>query len=345
MDADVVPAGDIITGQQLETYWPSIVQATHPEQGLPFASEYFKNKRVVPPINLDRFLAIRCRAVSAFEHHGPNVNGDGFESTELQKAHHTLVFKGFYIEHKSYDPANAKGMNIHSEFIPWDPSPKTGDYVMTISLIDKIMFPREAEMIRDGLASKRAGVSIGCIAGQALCSQCGNIARRKDEICECMDRKSSRCIKGKRNSSGGFAGWDLCRDLMFYELTGTWNRADRDALPVWVMGADITAAVDDKAVGKGRDSFTPPPVQEKGVQPPVGEPEVKELEILTITPAVASQMVKKDVNTAIRQRIHKLVKDIIDRKLGPTIKEQLGDIKPTVEELVEEKKEIVEAGI
>lgn len=341
VEADILPASEVITGEQLEKHWPAIVQATHPRGGMPFSHAYFKDKRIQPPFNLDRFLAVCCRAVSSFEHHGPNINGDGFPSEELQRFHHTLVFKGFYIEHKSWDPANAKGMNIHSEFFPWDEPRKDGDYVRTISLIDKFMFPREADMIREGLESKRGGVSIGCIAGSAQCSRCGNIARRKDEICECMNRQSLRCIKGKKGIGGEFLGWDLCRDLGFYELTFTGNRADRDALQHWVQGADLSAAA--KEVTKGRDSFAPPAVDQRPDVPAVGQPpEVKEPKIMSLDPETLKRVVHKDANAMFRQRLHKFVKDLIDRNMSPLMKEKMLDIKPEIKELVEEKKGLIE---
>ena len=59
-------------GSKLKDYWQSIVCATHVDFGNPYLKV---NPSIFMPPDLDRFLAIRCRAVSALEFHGSNVMG------------------------------------------------------------------------------------------------------------------------------------------------------------------------------------------------------------------------------------------------------------------------------
>jgi len=62
-----------LTGNELHRFWQQIVTATHIDTGNPHFQ--VKQELFTPP-DLRHFLAVRCRAVSAVEKHGPNVNGD-----------------------------------------------------------------------------------------------------------------------------------------------------------------------------------------------------------------------------------------------------------------------------
>jgi len=301
-----------VDGSLLHELWPSVVRATHPETG---NTRLEVNQSIFLPPDFDRFVVVRTRAVSAFEKYGPNINGDAFPADELQKAAHTWIAKGFYIEHQSHDPRNAVGIIAYSNWLPEE------QFIEQIAFIDKERFPREARMIRDTLHAKTAGVSIGCIAGTAQCSYCGNVAKKKHEICAHMDRNNSMCIKGRKKTSGEFMAYDLCKHLVGYELSQTRAPADRDAMSNMVMGT--TVRLGEKEETKGApvemapaDTSTPTPLTEEGL----------------------SKMVQTIVNAVIRSRMHKLIKGEIEKQLGERLRDLQVEMKPAIKELVSEKK-------
>lgn len=303
---------EVLDGTKLGKYWQDIVTATHPDYG-------DIDKKVAPsifmPLDLDRFLAVRVRAVSAMEKWGPNINGDAFPANELANSHQSLIAKGFYDEHNSFDPLNAMGIIAHAQWLPEE------QYVECVALIDKLLFPDKAEMVRHAFrTSKKAGVSIGCIAGSAECSICGNIAKRRNEICAHMDRSSGSCVKGRSLPDSRIA-YDICRDLRFYELSFTKAPADHDALPHFVQGAEIPTEKE--------------PIPE-GSEMGVGLVDVKMPDEVML-----NKLVDRAVNQAIKSRVNKLVKAEVDRVLGPYMRDMQVQVKPDIKEKVEEKKEEV----
>ena len=339
VETDVLPAKEIIDGQALHDSWQAIVKATHPTHGSLHAPTPF-----IDPTNLDAFLAVRTRAVSSLERWGPNKNGDGFPAEELIKSHKGLIAKGFYKEHASHDPANAIGILAHAEWVNgWN----DGNYVMAIALIDKELFPYDADEIRRTLDKQKAGVSIGCIAGTAECSVCGNIAHNRNEICGHMLRGSSMCVKG-RSGPHGTLSYDICRDLGFYELSYTKAPADRDALSNYVLGFDLNSVV----AAKGDKEEAPAPEEKSEVAPAIDEKPDKENSKL-VTPLsvnvpneeVLNKMVDSSLNKAYKSRLNKLVKTKIDQILGPVLKQLQIKLKPDIEELVEDKKQDVQVAV
>jgi hypothetical protein len=288
---------DNLSGHKLHDVWQQLVCATHIDVGEPRLAI---NKQLFMPPDLTNFLAVRCRAVSAGEKWGPNSNGDFFPRSELIKSHHTLQGKGFYVEHSSHDPRNAVGVVVHSQYVDNE------DYVVAVALVDKVRFPDIANMIRTGLTKRGAGVSIGCIAGEAECSECGNIAKKRYEICRCMDRSSPFCKKGRRMPKGHIAH-DLCRFIAFYELSHTKAPADRDALPYVVLGAKAD--------------------ENEGKPAPTG--------ILTApTEAELMDIVQKEAESLKKSFIHKLVKGQLDRVMVDDFRNLQVEIKPTIRQLV-----------
>jgi len=294
---DVLDA-ESLTGKDLGKFWPQIVSATH----IDFGDPYLKvNPSIFMPPDLNRFLAIRCRAVSALDPWGPNVNGDGFPEEELVKSCHTLIGKGFYIEHASHDPRNAVGIIAHAQWIPQH------KYVVAVALVDKVRHPDEARMIRKDLSGKTAGVSIGCVAGAAQCSVCGHVARKRYEICSCMDRSNPFCKKGKRLAAGVIAH-DVCKDLTFYELSHTKAPADRAALPYVVLGAE------EKPAGPTTASTT------------ITIPDEAEI----------AKMLGKEVDQTVKSAIHKMLKAEADRRLAEELRTMQQELRPIIRKLVRE---------
>ena len=320
-EATLVSPAEVLDGKKLGKCWQDIVSATHPEYG---DVDKTVSPSIFMPLDLDRFLAVRVRAVSAMEKWGPNVNGDAFPADELEHSHQSLIAKGFYNEHNSFDPINAMGIIAHAQWIPEE------QYVVCVALIDKLLFPEEATMIRRAFrTSKKAGVSIGCIAGSAECSICGNIAKRKNEICAHMDRSSGNCVKGRSLPDSRIA-FDICRDLRFYELSFTKAPADHDALPHFVQGAEIA---DNK--GESKINETSETTEDKG-EMGAGLVDVKMPDDVML-----NKLVDRAVNQAVKSRVNKLVKAEVDRVLGPYLRDMQVQVKPEIKEKVEDKKEEV----
>jgi hypothetical protein len=312
-------AVDVIDGTRLHEVWPQIVTATHPDYS-PFTRTKIDAK-IFMPLDLERFMAVRCRAVSSLEKWGPNINGDGFPSQELQSAFQTLIAKGFYIEHQSFDPRNAIGIIAHAEWVPAE------EYVLTAALIDKIRFPRQAQTIKERLANKRAGVSIGCIAGEAECSICGNVAKKKFQLCAHMNREHPQYVKGRKQTNGG-TPYDICRNLLFYELSYTAAPADRDALSFAISGSTTRFAEEEKGE-QAAPAEGEKPAAAPALPIPIGMPDV----------SVIEKWVNRAVSDAFTTRYKKLVKDEVYRQLEDFIKKQQLQIRPVVKDIVEEKKE------
>ena len=337
VESEILPAKEVIDGQKLHESWQALVKSTHPTHG-----DLNATIPLIDPSNLDAFLAIRTRAVSSLERWGPNKNGDGFPADELVPSHKGLIAKGFYKEHASYDPANAVGIIAASEWLkPWDEN-----YVVCVALIDKELYPHDAEEIRRTLKNQKAGVSIGCIAGTAECSVCGNVAHNRNEICGHMLRGSSMCVKGRIGPHGTLS-YDICRSLSFYELSYTRAPADRDALSNYVLGFDINSIT----AAKG-EAVAPVKEEVSDVAPAIDEKPAKEQSTL-VTPIsvnvpddeTLNKLVDSSVNKAFKSRLNKLIKTKIDQELGPILKQLQINLKPDIEEMVDEKKEDVESAV
>jgi hypothetical protein len=238
------------------------------------------------------------------------MNHDGFPAEELAKSYLSMVGKGFYIEHASFDPRNAIGILAHAQWYPEE------QYVVAVALVDKMRFPQEAEMIRRGLQNGK-GVSIGCIAGTAECSICHKIAKKKQDLCAHLTRGNPFYAKGKIIQAG-HKTHSICRDLTFYELSYVRNPADRDALSIMVSGAEEATAP------------VAPPVDEKKMLS-ITMPNDQQIEV----------MVNDAVKDAFKLRVKKLIKDEVYRQFEEKLRKLQVSIKPDIRDKVEEKKDEV----
>jgi len=166
----------------------------------------------------DNFLYFRAKAIKADE---PNGNGDYFPLEEIKKAYKTFCGVGFYIEHNSDDPENAKGIILDAVL---DEENKEVECLAAISKKD------EPELCKDIKNKKIKSVSMGCIAEKAECSICGNLATSMDDICEHMNPNNPfTYIKGKVMPDGNVA-YEINYDITFKELSGVqdpaWEEAD-----------------------------------------------------------------------------------------------------------------------
>jgi len=334
---------DALDGSQLHEVWPQIVRATHPDFSSYFPNVKFDTKTFFP-LDLDRFMAIRCRAVSGLERWGPNVNGDGFPKDQLIQSHRTLWTKGFYVEHQSFNPDNAVGIIAHAEWIPEE------EYVLAVALVDKVRDERLANHMRDMLKAKRAGVSIGCIAGEAECSICGNVARKRHQLCAHMNKGNPNYVKGRRvpigrtisagmqrfaweKDDGHRLAYDKCRKLYFYELSYTKAPADKDALSYVIRGSAHIPVPTFTPAGHVRLSAK----GDEGAEIVVDVPAPDDVTM--------DKWVERAMHDAFNTRYKKLVKDEVYRKMEELIKKGLIKIRPHIQEVVEEKKEQVQEGV
>jgi hypothetical protein len=319
---------EIIDGEQLHDVWQQIVTSTHPDH------IRFSNLQIDPkiflPLDLKRFMGVRVRAVSGVEKHGPNNNGDAWTARELEHSHQTFLGKGFYSEHNSYDPANALGILAHAEWLPFE------QYVLVVGLIDKIRHARKADQMREQFRNGQAGVSMGCIAGRAICSKCGNVARQVTQLCAHMNRHHPNYMKGKRQGQQMLA-YDLCEDVTFYELSHTRMPADIKALPFVVMGADIKdeKVVHDEPKAEGEPKGEPKPTTEQA----------EIAENLTPDQPTLDKWTEKAFNEAVKIRMRKVIKDEVYKELEPIVRKMQTDIRPVVQEIVETKKEQAGAAV
>ena len=97
-----------------------------------------------------------------------------------------------------------------------------------------------------------------------------------------------------------------------------------------------------KDADKDQVTFEPPKVQE-----PVSEKPAEAATALMKMPpaqpgtqeAIIDRVVDKRFNVLLRQRLEKYIKDQLELRLGPSIRERMVQLKPDVREAVEEKKE------
>jgi hypothetical protein len=232
--------------------------------------------------------------------------------------------KGFYSEHNSYDPANALGILAHAEWLPFE------QYVLVVALVDKIRHARKADQMREQFKSGQAGVSMGCIAGKAICSVCGNVARQVTQLCAHMNRHHPNYMKGKRQGQSIIA-YDLCEEVTFYELSHTRLPADRQALPFVVMGADLK---DDKPETKAEVQPGEKPATESK---PTSEQEELAQNLMPDQPTI-QKWVDRAFSEAVKIRVRKIIKDEVYKELEPVVRKVQTDVRPTVEETIETKK-------
>lgn len=166
------------------------------------------------------FLYIKSRAISGMEKHGCNGNGDAFPWEELLKSFPSFVGKGFYIEHIEDSDEDAKGIILDAEPVMEE------EYINCLSAIDKNEYPEICQKIIDGELNQ---VSMSCLASEAECSCCHNVARSSEELCEHMNPKSRMTYCKNCKDLEGNTIYEINRDIVFTGLSGVAVPADKDA--------------------------------------------------------------------------------------------------------------------
>ena len=173
-------------------------------------------------LDKENFIYVRARAISCLELHGFNQNGDGFETSELEKSYRTFIRRGVFLNHQSDDPAGAIGIIIDAVW-----HPKAG-YVECLMAIDR----KEdvAQKIASGIAQTW---SMGVLVSECECSECHKKCTDEANYCNCLSNYLGRDYNGKKVGA-------INRGLNFYELSNVTIPADPKAytLQVWASKKD-----------------------------------------------------------------------------------------------------------
>ena len=165
------------------------------------------------------FLYVRTRAVSAYEHHGPNGNGDAFEDATLAKAYKTFIRRGNYLNHESESIDKAVGIILDAKY--WtDPGTFYVECLMAVDRAHPI-----ADKIEKGIADS---VSMGALVDECSCSVCDKVATNETEYCTHL-----RDFMGKEYNGKKVFAYN--RGVNFYELSWVTVPADPDAKALQVI--------------------------------------------------------------------------------------------------------------
>lgn len=198
----------------------------------------FKRLGSIQPIALDpdKYYYFRNRAVSVYEVHGLNDNGDGFERDELQKKYATFIGCPSSVDHITEDQV---GIIVDSVFIPFkgvfrpsegkfisanikDAQPGDlliGDWVENIHALDREVCAKNHPELIPGIESGQiTDTSMGCYARYAVCTACGNVAYSEDQFCNCVKSSKGRKIV-KAGTNEEIVVGELNKDIKFFEDT------------------------------------------------------------------------------------------------------------------------------
>lgn len=182
------------------------------------------------PIKVDpeRYFYTRARAVSAYEKHGLNDNGDGFEHKELASRFATFIADGRYLDHNNDNSKKAYGFIVDAVYH------EEPGWVEVFSLYERGLPRNEframaSDELIDGIKTgKITDVSMGCLVAEAVCTLCSNVATNPWEYCSHVLLYKGLPVM---NDAGEvrMAG-ELNRGVTFFELSDiTTAGADRDA--------------------------------------------------------------------------------------------------------------------
>ena len=176
----------------------------------------------------ERYFYTRSRAVSAYEKHGLNDNGDGFEHKELAPRFPTFIGAGRFLDHKNDDPKKTYGMIVDAAYH------EAAGWVEAFSIYERGIpkdqyHPMSSDELIEGIKTGRiTDVSMGCLVAEAVCTLCANVATNPWEYCSHVLLYKGLPVM---NDSGEvrMAG-ELNRGVTFFELSDiTTAGADRDA--------------------------------------------------------------------------------------------------------------------
>lgn len=170
-------------------------------------------------LDTSNFVYVRARAVSAYEMHGLNGNGDGFLGDELSQAFRTFIRRGAYINHASESPEKAIGIILDASW-----HPKEG-FVQVLIAVDK------SHPIADKVAKGMANSwSMGCMCESCECTHCGAIAKNADQYCFHLSNYMGKEYNGKKVGA-------INHGLNFYEISNVTIPADPEAYTLQVFAS------------------------------------------------------------------------------------------------------------
>ena len=110
-----------------------------------------------------------------------NSNGDIFPEAELIKAYKKWKHKPLCIDHKSSSVDHTRGFIVDTYY---DRALKR---VVALCALDKVNYP---DLARKVSTNMQTAVSMGTAVGQAICYDCGRVARVESDFCHHMKNKT-----------------------------------------------------------------------------------------------------------------------------------------------------------
>ncbi|MAE82951.1 MAG: hypothetical protein CMB80_09465, partial [Flammeovirgaceae bacterium] len=110
-----------------------------------------------------------------------NANNDIFPEAELVKAHKQWAGCPLCLDHKSSSVDHIRGVVVDTYY----DAPKKR--VIALCALDKLNYPDLARKVQTRVSHC---VSMGTAVGQAICSDCGKVARVEQDFCDHMRNKS-----------------------------------------------------------------------------------------------------------------------------------------------------------
>lgn len=110
-----------------------------------------------------------------------NNNNDIFPESELIKAHKKWIGRPLCLDHKSSSVDMIRGIIVDTYY----DSPKKR--IIALCALDKVNYPDLARKVETGVSNN---VSMGVAVGEAICTDCGAVARVEADFCNHMRNKS-----------------------------------------------------------------------------------------------------------------------------------------------------------
>jgi len=191
-------------------------------------------------LDLDHNIYIHNESVHSEEIHGPNDNGDGFPSEELQTRFQTFIGSRSTFDHKGN---RIIGSVKDSMYIPLvsSASVPAGDLVENIIEVEiekaERLIPGSIKKIEEGIITD---TSMGAVVQFTVCSVCGHKAEDEAFFCEHIRGGKNRSVTAADGSTKKV--WESCHGVTFFE--------DAVIVPLEHGGQAGGAGADSKAKAK-----------------------------------------------------------------------------------------------
>lgn len=150
----------------------------------------------------------------------PNDNGDAFPTKELLRfdehrgcqVYETFRNSPFHENHQAQDKTMALGAVLDAAWIA-EPHERSVDCLIAIDA------EKRPDAAHDFETGRCDSVSMGCVAGLVICSNCKTPARSEHELCY--------CLRAQKMPNGSF--WEDCYEVVYTELSKVADPAEKSA--------------------------------------------------------------------------------------------------------------------